>query len=170
MVSPETLAVSDFKDSYLGRLREVVGNRLVLMPGARCILERADGRVLLQRRVDNGLWCMPSGYAEAGEDILQLMLREMREETGLEVLDPVPWGFSSDPRHETITYPNGDRVQAFGLDFHARRWRGDLYVDGVETLALDWFSPDDIPAMLKGHDRALTRFQEFKRTGVFQLY
>jgi len=162
--------VTDFKDSYLGRLREVVGNRLILMPGARCIIEREDGCVLLQRRVDNGLWCMPSGYAEAGEDILQVMLREVREETGLEVLDPVPWGFSSDPRHETIVYPNGDRVQAFGLDFHANRWRGDLYADCVETAALDWFSLDTAPPLLEGHRRALARFRTFKETGEFQLY
>ena len=162
--------MSDFKDSYLGRLREVVGNRLILMPGARCIIEREDGCVLLQKRADNGLWCMPSGYAEAGEDILRVMLREVREETGLEVLDPVPWGFSSDPQNETITYPNGDQVQAFGLDFHASRWRGELHVDGVETLALEWFAMDTLPALLEGHRRALARFQEFKRTGVFQLY
>lgn len=162
--------MSDFKDSYLGRLRDVVGNRLVLMPGARCIIERDDGWVLLQQRADNGLWCMPSGYAEAGEDILRVMLREVREETGLEVLDPVPWGYSSNPDFETMTYPNGDVVQAFGLDFHARDWRGELYVDGVETVALDWFPPDTKAALLEGHRRALARFLTYKRTGIFQLY
>jgi 8-oxo-dGTP pyrophosphatase MutT (NUDIX family) len=161
---------SDFKRSYLGQLREVVGNRLILMPGARCIIERADGCILMQKRVDNGLWCMPSGYAEAGEDIFQVMLREVREETGLEVLDAKPWGHSSDPRYETMYYPNGDVVQAFGLDFYAREWRGDLHADEVETLALEWFSPDALPPVLEGHGRAVARFQEFKRTGVFQLY
>jgi 8-oxo-dGTP pyrophosphatase MutT (NUDIX family) len=162
--------MSDFKDSYLGRLRDIVGNRLILMPGARCMVERADGRILLQQRVDNGLWCMPSGYAEADEDIYRAMLREVREETGLEVLDAKPWGFSSDPRYETTRYPNGDVVHAFGLDFHAGAWRGDLHADGVETLALDWFAPDALPPVLEGHTRAVARFQVFKRTGEFQLY
>ena len=162
--------MNDFKDSYLGRLREVMGNRLILMPGARCLIERADGHILMQKRTDNGLWCMSSGYAEAGEDIFQVMLREVREETGLEVLDAKPWGFASNPRYETMHYPNGDVVQAFGLDFHASEWRGELYADREETLALDWFSPDALPASLEGHVRAVARFLEFKRTGVFQLY
>jgi 8-oxo-dGTP pyrophosphatase MutT (NUDIX family) len=162
--------MDDFGESYLGRLRAVVGNRLVLMPGARCLIERADGRVLLQQRADNHLWCMPSGYAEEGEDIHQVMLREVREETGLDVLDAKPWGYSSDPRYETMHYPNGDVVQAFGLDFHASRWSGELYADGVETLALDWFAPEALPPILEGHGRAIARFAEFKRTGVFQLY
>jgi 8-oxo-dGTP pyrophosphatase MutT (NUDIX family) len=162
--------VSDFKDSYLGRLREVVGNRLILMPGARCIIERGDGRILFQKRADNGLWCIPSGYAEVNEDIVRVMLREVREETGLEVLDAKPWGYSSDPRFETMHYPNGDVVQAFGLDFHASRWSGTLHAEGVETEALDWFAPDALPPLLEGHLRALARFQTFKRTGEFQLY
>lgn len=170
MVARADLAVDDFKDSYLGRLRSIVGNRLILMPGARCLIERADGQILLQKRADNGLWCMPSGYAEAGEDIFQVMLREVREETGLDVLDAKPWGFSSDPRHETMHYPNGDVVQAFGLDFRASQWSGELHADGVETLALDWFSPDALPPVLEGHVRAIARFREFKRTGEFQLY
>lgn len=164
------MCVNDFKDSYLGQLREVVGNRLILMPGARCLIERDDGHILMQQRADNGLWCMPSGYAEAGEDIFQVMLREVREETGLEVLDAKPWGYSSDPRHETMHYPNGDLVQAFGLNFHATQWRGELFADGVETLALGWFAPDALPPVLEGHGRAVARFQEFRRTGVFQLY
>jgi 8-oxo-dGTP pyrophosphatase MutT (NUDIX family) len=162
--------VNDFKNSYLGRLREVVGNRLILMPGARCLIERADGHILLQQRVDNGLWCMPSGYAEEGEDIFQVMVREVREETGLDLLDAKPWGFSSDPLHETMHYPNGDVVHAFGLDFHASQWSGELRADGIETLALGWFPSDDLPAVLDGHARAVARFGEFKRTGVFQLY
>lgn len=166
----KALIVDDFKDSYLGLLREIVGNRLILMPGARCLIERDDGHILLQQRADNRLWCMPSGYAEEGEDIFQVMLREVREETGLDVLDAKPWGYSSNPRYETMYYPNGDVVQAFGLDFHASQWRGELYADGVETLALDWFPPNALPPALEGHRRAVARFAEFKRTGAFQLY
>ena len=160
----------DFEDSYLGQLRQIIGNRLVLMPGARCILEREDGHILLQQRVDNGLWCLPSGYAEVGEDITQVMRREVREETGLEVLDAKAWGFSSDPAYETTLYPNGDQVQAFGLDFFARSWRGDLHVDGVETAALDWFPLDALPEAMSAHRRAAARFQIYKRTGEFQVY
>ena len=159
-----------FAGSYLGRLRQVVGNLLILMPGAGCVLERDDGTVLFQKRVDNGLWCLPSGYAEKGEDIVQAMKREVREETGLEVLDAGPCGFPSDPIYQTVRYPNGDVVQAFGMDFFSRSWRGKVRCDGEETSELDGLTPDDLPQVLQGHDRSVFRFQEYKRTGEFQLY
>ena len=55
-----------FADSYLGRLRQLVGNRLVLVPGARIIIERDDGRILLHKRTDFDIWGLPGGNAEEG--------------------------------------------------------------------------------------------------------
>jgi ADP-ribose pyrophosphatase YjhB (NUDIX family) len=46
------------------------------------------GRVLLARRAhepDAGLWDAPGGFLEEGEDPLDGLRRELREETGLEV-------------------------------------------------------------------------------------
>ncbi|NAS27079.1 NUDIX domain-containing protein [Herbidospora sp. NEAU-GS84] len=44
-----------------------------------------DGRVLLQRRCDNGAWEPPGGVLEMDERIADGLCREVREETGLEV-------------------------------------------------------------------------------------
>jgi 8-oxo-dGTP pyrophosphatase MutT (NUDIX family) len=44
-----------------------------------------DGRVLLMLRTDNQRWCLPGGMAEVGETSEQNVIRETREETGLEV-------------------------------------------------------------------------------------
>jgi 8-oxo-dGTP diphosphatase len=46
------------------------------------------GRVLLQRRRDNGAWEPPGGVLELGERILDGLVREVREETGIDV-EPV---------------------------------------------------------------------------------
>ena len=43
-----------------------------------------DGRILLIRREDNGLWAMPGGVTEVGETWAQSVERELREETGVE--------------------------------------------------------------------------------------
>jgi hypothetical protein len=44
-----------FAESYLGQLRSIVGNRMLLAPGARVVLENPRGEILLQQRGDFGL-------------------------------------------------------------------------------------------------------------------
>ena len=45
----------------------------------------SDGRLLLAQRADSGLWCMPGGASDVGESPSAGAVREVREETGLEV-------------------------------------------------------------------------------------
>ena len=44
-----------------------------------------QGRLLLSRRADDGLWCLPCGWAELAESPQESLRREVLEETGLEV-------------------------------------------------------------------------------------
>lgn len=52
-----------------------------------------DGRVLMMRRVDSGLWAFPGGHIEDGEAAREAAARETYEETGVRVdeEDLVPW-------------------------------------------------------------------------------
>lgn len=45
-----------------------------------------DGRIVLVRRQDNQSWGLPGGVVDWGEDILSTLHRELKEETGLQVL------------------------------------------------------------------------------------
>lgn len=162
--------MSDFADSYLGQLRKLIGSRLVLMPGARCVILDSEDRVLLQLRGDFRKWGLPAGFSEPGESVIGTLVREVREETGLTVLDPTPWGHASSPEEATLVYPNGDMIQGFGVDFLARTWSGELSVDGTETLALEWFSLDDLPEIIPSHESALGHFARYRETGIFQLF
>jgi 8-oxo-dGTP pyrophosphatase MutT (NUDIX family) len=49
------------------------------------VITDGSGRVLLLRRADNGAWEPPGGVLELGERIVDGLLREVREETGLDV-------------------------------------------------------------------------------------
>ena len=70
------------------------------------------GRVLLGRRLDNGLWGLPSGHVEVGETAAQAAVREVAEETGLQVQVQRLVGVYSDPASQVFAYPDG-RVTQF---------------------------------------------------------
>ncbi|BBK36368.1 hypothetical protein STAQ_14460 [Allostella sp. ATCC 35155] len=159
-----------FADSHLGRLRALVGPRLLLVPGARILVEDPQsGRILLQHRRDFDLWGLPGGNAEEGEGLEAVAMREALEETGLAVRDLCPFGFACDPEHETIAFPNGDRCQFFVLMFCTRSFSGTPRPDGEESRAVAWFAPDDLPPMLPNMARSVAAWRRFAVSGEFQM-
>ncbi len=159
-----------FADSYLGKLRAIVGPRLLLVPSVRAIITDSEGRVLLQKRLDYGNWGLPGGSPEPGEFASQAMEREVLEETGLIVLEARPFGFASDPASEMATYPNGHQIHAYSLLFEVLRYSGDLGACMEEGEGLAFFPPDALPEMNADQRRTVEHWSEFRRTGAFQLY
>lgn len=55
-----------------------------------CMLRRADGKVLVQNRRDPnwGGLTFPGGHVEPGESLVDSVIRELQEETGLTVRNP----------------------------------------------------------------------------------
>ena len=56
------------------------------LPGTSIIPILPDGRIILTRSYDTGLWGLPGGMVEWGEDIATTVQRELAEETGLELV------------------------------------------------------------------------------------
>lgn len=106
-----------YRGSYLWRLRQAVGNDLVLMPGAMVAVQRDDQRILLTKRADDETWCLPAGAAEPGGSFVRTAIDELAEETGIEVSerDLIPFGCLSEAEAHTIRYPNGDVTHCFAL-------------------------------------------------------
>jgi len=157
-----------FEDSHLGKIRKLVGSQLLLVPGARIVIENSDSNILLQRRSDLGIWGLPGGNAEPGEDLASVVKREVFEETGLTIADAKPFGFGSNPDIETVQFPNGDRCQFFVLNFFTRSFSGELRMLDGESLALDWYPRDELPDMLPNMKASVLAYARFCSNGDFQ--
>ncbi|MFJ2045427.1 NUDIX domain-containing protein [Paenibacillus taichungensis] len=82
-------------------------SRIVVTGGA--IIRDHTGRILLQKRSDYGDWGLPGGGMEPGESIEETMIREVKEETGLDVSS---YELASIYTGEKMkyTYPDGNEV------------------------------------------------------------
>jgi len=106
--------------------------------GVGALVRDAAGRLLLVRRAippGKGLWALPAGYVDADEDPRQAAAREVREETGLEVVCEAV----------VDVYPGGGGASFF-LAFEARLTGGELTA-GDDALDAAFFALDDLPEM-----------------------
>jgi 8-oxo-dGTP pyrophosphatase MutT (NUDIX family) len=142
---------------------------MLLVPGARIVLENSNREILLQQRSDFGLWGLPGGNAEVGQSLETVAMREMLEETGLQVTNLKPFGFGCDPAIETHVFPNGDQCQFFVLNFYSRDFSGELQISDDESLALKWFTMSGLPIMLPNMRKSVEAYQRYLESSDFQM-
>jgi ADP-ribose pyrophosphatase YjhB (NUDIX family) len=111
-------------------------------PTVNALIEDDAGRVLIGRRAIEpylGMWDTLGGFLHEGEDVLEGLQREMREETGLEV-EPVSFlGVWTD------RYGDGPAaVHTLNL-FWIARATGGVPVPADDVAELRWFAPDELP-------------------------
>jgi 8-oxo-dGTP pyrophosphatase MutT (NUDIX family) len=111
------------------------------------------GRLLLQRRTDNGLWAMPGGVMEMTESLPQAAVREVKEETGFDVEITGLVGTYTDARH-VIAYSDGEVRRQFNVCFRAALLGGELRVSG-ESHEVRWFAPEELEGLAMHHTQRL---------------
>jgi 8-oxo-dGTP pyrophosphatase MutT (NUDIX family) len=139
---------------FVLQLRRGVGHDRLFLTGVTAVVVREDlGRipsVLYGRRSDNGLWALPSGIVEPGEQPATSAVREVEEELQV-VVEPERLALvTTDPQ---LTYPNGDVCQYVSLTFRCRYVSGEAGVGDDETLEVAWRPVDDPPADLDALQR-----------------
>jgi len=105
------------------------------------------GELLLVRRADSGVWLYPTGWADVGYSAAEVVVKEVLEETGIEVeplrliavLDGLRLGFT--------------RVPLYSLVFHCRAVGGTLQAHPLECTDVGWFGPDNLPSPMAGAER-----------------
>ncbi len=131
---------------YMQALREVAGHRLLLIPAVAAVIHDEQGNVLLVKTVA-GPWSLPAGAIDPGETPREAVVRETREETGLEVRPVALLDALGGPGFR-ITYDNGDQVEATVAVFACETVGGTLHCDGVETCEHRWVPSWEVCAML----------------------
>lgn len=110
------------------------------MPGFGATIAIIDNdRILLTKREDFEVWCLPGGLTDNGESLAQTAVREAYEETGLEVRLTRLVGVYSRV---------GGYTDLHGALFAAERVSGDLRPQVSEVIDIEWFSRDAIPEEL----------------------
>lgn len=108
------------------------------------------GRVLLQKREDSNKWGFPGGAIELGETPEEAAIRELKEETGLDVAIDSLIGIYTD---SDMKYPNGDNAQSIAIVYKLKALSGELICDNKETVDLKYFDVDKLPEMFcKQHE------------------
>jgi ADP-ribose pyrophosphatase YjhB (NUDIX family) len=99
------------------------------------VLNDADELLMIQRS-DNNLWAIPGGAQDIGEYIADTVIRETREETGIEVQVTGLVGVYTNPHH-VIEYSDGEVRQQFSLCFRAHPIGGELATSS-ESIRVRW--------------------------------
>lgn len=134
-------------------LREYIGTSTLLLPGVRSVVfddAREPSRVLLAKRADNGMWHLPAGIMEPDEQPAPALVREVLEETGVEVAIDRLVSLLTLP---TATYPNGDQVQYLSATFRAHYVSGRAHVADDESTDVGWYELDRLPVGLHARER-----------------
>jgi ADP-ribose pyrophosphatase YjhB (NUDIX family) len=151
--SVDRMAMSPF----IRRLRDLVGNELLVLPSVSVLPRDDRGRVLLVRIIDSGLWATIGGAVEPDESPQEAARREAQEEAGVELqLGPVR-AVVGGPEYR-LTYPNGDQTSYVVTVYDAIVVGGTPRADGDETSAVEWWDTSDLPYREMGTlTRALLR-------------
>ena len=118
---------------------------VLLQDGSSAIIVNKQGQILLQNRADNDKWGLPGGCQELGERFQDTIIREVKEETNLDVneedLELIDIVSGASRRN---SYPNGDVVINNTALYYIRNYSGELKWD-MESKEMKFFNLDALP-------------------------
>jgi len=106
-----------------------------------------QGELLLIKRADSGIWLYPTGWCDVGYSAPEVVVKEVLEETGIEV-EPV----------RLIGVLDGmrlgeSRIPLYSLLFFCRATGGELKLHPLEVTDAGWFARDQLPSPSIGANR-----------------
>ena len=131
-------------EEWLDVVGEGVAGYVTPKVAVGAVVGNDQGELLLVQRADSGVWLYPTGWADVGYSASEVVVKEVLEETGMQVeplrliavLDGLRLGFT--------------RVPLYSLIFLCRVLGGELRPHPLECADVGWFSEDRLPQPLAG--------------------
>jgi ADP-ribose pyrophosphatase YjhB (NUDIX family) len=142
---PESTAA--LLEEWLKAVGEGVAGYVTPKVAVGAVVGNDRDEILLVQRSDSGVWLYPTGWADVGYSPSEVAVKEVREETGIEVepvrliavLDGLRLGFT--------------RIPLYSLVFHCRAVGGTLGAHPLECAEVGWFAEDELPCPIAGPER-----------------
>jgi ADP-ribose pyrophosphatase YjhB (NUDIX family) len=136
-------------EEWLASVGEGIAGYVTPKVAVAAVVGNDRNEMLLTQRADSGVWLYPVGWADVGYSPAEVAVKEVYEETGIEieplsliaVFDGLRLGFA--------------RVPLYSLVFHCRMLGGELEGHPLETRQVGFFPRSALPQPLAGGARWL---------------
>ncbi|WP_250028888.1 NUDIX hydrolase [Paractinoplanes maris] len=129
---------------FVVALRSKIGHDPLPLPGVVAVVLDDRGRVLMVRRSDTAEWALTTGCLEPGEQPATGAIREVREETGVDVTVERVLAVEA---LDLAVAPNGDQIHWLCIGLLCRYASGDARVNDDESVEVSWFEAADLPPL-----------------------
>lgn len=149
---------------YIMNLREKVGHSPLIGVGATTLVFNNKNELLLNLRSDTNTWGIPGGSKELNETLEECAMRELKEETNINVNDLELITVLSGKEYY-FKYPNEDELDCVIVLYKVSDYDGELNINDGESKKLEFFSLDNMPEL---ESRAKAIIDKIK-SGIIKL-
>ena len=149
---------------YIMTLREKVGHSPLIGVGATTLVFNNKNELLLNLRSDTNNWGIPGGSKELNETLEECAIRELKEETNINVNDLELVTVLSGEEYY-FKYPNEDELDCVIALYKESNYEGELNINDGESKELKFFSLNNLPEL---ESRAKAIIDKIK-SGVIKL-
>ena len=149
---------------YIMNLREKVEHAPLIGVGATTLVFNNKNELLLNLRSDTNNWGIPGGSKELNETLEECAIRELKEETNINVNDLELITVLSGKDYY-FKYPNEDELDCVIVLYKVSDYDGELKINDGESKKLEFFSLDNMPEL---ESRAKAIIDKIKR-GIIKV-
>lgn len=147
--------------NYVQGLRKLVGHRPLILNGSCILLFNRQKELLLQKRNEpQRRWGLLGGLMELGESTSDVVIREVKEESGIHLTPKQLQFFKlySGPEKRSLA-PNGDIFYSVISAYVSAPIEALPVISDCESLAFAWFALDQLPQpLVRSHQQIISDY------------